>query len=361
MDKELILSVAGSGKTYKICESINLNQKNLIIAFTNQNIKNIRNELIKIYGIIPEKTRVMTFHSFLYRFYILPYEIDIFDYYNIQKIKTKGVTFNNPPEKPGKPGIYNPNYIKDIFFQHYVSKNNYYYCSLMSKLLVKTGCAIKITKKLNYFFDKLLIDEFQDFRDYDYKFLSYVIKNFNNILLVGDYYQHSVSGRNNSGKPFNEINNIDEYKIEIDKLGININDKSLSNSRRCPKNICNFVRKKLMIKINENNNNFGNVIFLTEKKDIKNVLDNNSIIKLIEKNSKKFIFNSINWGYSKGDTYDNICVILTEKFDSIDKDDFDFRKEKISEIMRNKIYVAFTRTKGNLYIIKKRDFELAIK
>ena len=47
MDKRVILAVAGSGKTYYICNNINENSRNIIIAYTNQNIKNIINELTK--------------------------------------------------------------------------------------------------------------------------------------------------------------------------------------------------------------------------------------------------------------------------------------------------------------------------
>lgn len=41
MDKRVILAVAGAGKTYHICHDLNPNNRNLIIAYTNQNVKNI--------------------------------------------------------------------------------------------------------------------------------------------------------------------------------------------------------------------------------------------------------------------------------------------------------------------------------
>ena len=75
MDKRVILSVAGSGKTYHICNEVNETKRNIIIAYTNQNIKNIYKELIKRFGYIPNNTLVMTFHSFLYKFIIYSYTI----------------------------------------------------------------------------------------------------------------------------------------------------------------------------------------------------------------------------------------------------------------------------------------------
>ena len=45
MDKRVILAVAGAGKTYTLCKNVDANKRNIILAFTNQNIKNISKEL----------------------------------------------------------------------------------------------------------------------------------------------------------------------------------------------------------------------------------------------------------------------------------------------------------------------------
>ena len=65
MDKKLVLAVAGSGKTYYICQMLVEDEKNLILAFTHENIKNIRNEIIKRFGYIPEKTCILTVNDTL--------------------------------------------------------------------------------------------------------------------------------------------------------------------------------------------------------------------------------------------------------------------------------------------------------
>ena len=63
----------------------------------------------------------------------------------------------------------------------------------------------------------------------------------------------------------------------------------------------------------------------------------------------------MNWSYSKGDTFDNVCVILTDKFEKLCNNDFSCKN--ISQITINQLYVALTRTKGNLYIIRNSDFK----
>ncbi len=41
-----MLAVAGAGKTYELCHSINKEQRNFLLAYTNENIKNIEKEVI---------------------------------------------------------------------------------------------------------------------------------------------------------------------------------------------------------------------------------------------------------------------------------------------------------------------------
>ena len=215
-------------------------------------------------------------------------------------------------------------------------------------------------KNINNFFDYIYIDEFQDFRQHNYELMEKIIKKSNNIILVGDYFQHSVNARNNTGKPFKvgntketkRIITYEEYIKLLENLKLKVDTETLKKTRRCPENICKFITEKFNIEIYADNNNKGNVIFLENNDKIKEIIENNYIIKLVESDSKIYNFNCINWGYSKGDTYNDICVILTDRFKNL-------KEEKNIEYTStiNKIYVALTRTKGNLYIIEKAKFD----
>lgn len=92
MDKRVILAVAGSGKTYHICNKLNPQKKNLILAFTHENINNILSELVKAYGEIPTLTSVMTFDAFKNRFLLKPYENSILLNFDDNLIRGKGIT-----------------------------------------------------------------------------------------------------------------------------------------------------------------------------------------------------------------------------------------------------------------------------
>ena len=110
MDKKLVLAVAGSGKTYYLCQTLVEKEKNLILAFTHENIKNISNEIIKRFGYIPDKTCILTFSAFLYRYILFPYVFSITKAFDSNK-SIFGVETSASP-KPRINGRFNPKYKK---------------------------------------------------------------------------------------------------------------------------------------------------------------------------------------------------------------------------------------------------------
>ena len=360
MDKRVILAVAGSGKTYHICNSLNPEKKNLILAFTHENIHNIVSELVKAYGKVPELTTVMTFDAFKYRFLLKPYEFSILSSYSPSIPSIKGITTINSPKnsivKNGK-SIHNPLYINKEKIGHYITQQGYCYCDRVSELLLNSKIGNEklldhVSKNLNYFFDYIYIDEFQDYREYDYDLLMNIVKNCNNILLVGDYYQHSVSGTNNSGKPFSKRKSIVPYSDFLNLLQDNkliVDTDSLNVSRRCSLKICNFVRERLKIDIYGNDQKSGDIIIINDMELAQRVIKNNNITKLVYNKADKMPFNAVNWSYSKGDTLNGSCVMLTNATDII----LDISKscKEISPITLNKLYVALTRSSGDTYLI----------
>lgn len=67
------------------------------------------------------------------------------------------------------------------------------------------------------FYDKILIDEFQDFRQFDYDLLLLLCTYFPDTVLVGDFYQHSVAATNNSGKPFKKNITLNSFIENLEK------------------------------------------------------------------------------------------------------------------------------------------------
>lgn len=365
MDKRIILAVAGAGKTYHICHSIDPSKKNLILAYTNENIHNIRKELCDAYKSVPELTTVMTFDSFVYRHLICPYEPSIAEHFYCPTFVSSGICTIDPPPMQIKNAIgkrvTNYKYVKKEKLGHYVTNQGKYYCATLSELVlqVKKGRDSLVKRaavRLNLFYDYLLIDEFQDFREHDYELIMALAKNLNSVLLVGDYYQHSVSAKNNTGKPFKKRDGdvgYSEFISELQSSGFNVDTTTLDKSRRCSAEICDYVSKKLGINISSCNKHKGSIIwaddFATE------ILENKQIVKLVFREADKYSFSSLNWSYSKGDTVDAACVILTDRFDQLGNDNFSIQGMPASTI--NKLYVAMTRSRGDLYLMKSSTFK----
>lgn len=364
MAKKVILAVAGAGKTYHICHKIDPTKKNLVLAYTHENIYNIQKELCDAYGCVPELTKVMTFDAFVYHNLILPYEPSIANHFSASHFTSRGICLTDPPPQRIKNEqgemVYNPLYRKKDTLAHYVTKKHHYYCATLSELAlqVKEGQDSLIKRaaiRLNMFYDSVLIDEFQDFREFDYDLIIRLAKHLNEILLVGDYYQHSVSARNNTGKPFKTQKGDVSYAdfVEcIKKAGFEVDTATLSKSRRCPVDVCNYVSDKLKISIASTGDHEGQVIWADNIAN--DVLSNNQIIKLVYSEAAKYSFPALNWSYAKGDTVDHACVILTKYFEKINEKDFTCKKIATSTL--NKFYVALTRTRGDLYLIKNSTF-----
>jgi hypothetical protein len=360
MAKQVILAVAGAGKTYTICSNVNPKNKNLILAFTHENIHNINSELIKRFGKVPELTNVMTYDAFLYRYILCPFEPTILKYFDKTDFVKKGITTKSPPDRTliikGK-RVPNRAYKKKEEFEHYES-NGRYYCDTLAELILyvkedKNKLITKVAKYINMFYEQVCIDEFQDFREYDFDFIVSLAQKLDNVLLVGDYYQHSVSGDNNSGKPFGKMD-VHTFVEYLEKSKLYVDTTTLSRTRRCPKAVCEFVEEKLEIEFGCDNDHVGDIYWLNEG-NVYEILDDDAVVKLVWNNAKKYSFNAVNWSYSKGDTYNAICIVLTDKVADIQNDDFDVNT--LTEITKNKLYVAITRTKENLYFVKKDVFD----
>lgn len=365
MDKRVILAVAGAGKTYHICHTIDPNKRNLILAYTNENIYNIQRELCSAHNSIPELTTVMTFDSFVYHNMILPYEPSIAEYFGQSQFVSQGICTIDPPPQRIKNNrgqmVANPKYIPKDQLEHYITKNRQYYCATLSELVMqikkdRESLVKRIAARLNMFYDAVLIDEFQDFREYDYDLIITLSKQLKNVILVGDYHQHSVSATNNSGKPFKKRSNDVSYAdfvAELTQAGFSIDETTLEKSRRCSAEVCDFVTQKLGIHIVSYDEHEGSVIWADDIAT--EILENDGIIKLVFQEASIYSFPAMNWSYSKGDTVDVACVILTDRFDSLGSDKFSVKGVPVSTL--NKLYVAMTRSSGTLYLIRASTFK----
>lgn len=181
-------------------------------------------------------------------------------------------------------------------------------------------------------------------------------KLLNDVVLVGDYHQHSVSATNNSGKPFKRRTgdvSYNEFVADLKKDGFEVDVTTLDKSRRCSVAVCQYVNEKLGINIASCGVNEGSVIWAD--KDAAALLEDQQIVKLVYKDATSYSFRAMNWSYSKGDTVDAACVILTDNFEKLADDKFSTNGISVSTL--NKLYVAMTRSRGDLFLIRQSTFK----
>lgn len=335
MDKTLILAVAGAGKTTEIINNIKKDDKTLIITYTENNYNILKNNIIKKFKGIPDNIKIYTYFTFLYRFCFLPLK---------KGFKVKGLDFNSNPNKYIK--------AKDI---------NYYYNRVSKKMYHNRLAKIcsdyfidDIIKRIEKYFNYIYIDEIQDFASHDFNLLLNLIKTNCNILLVGDFYQHTFDTSRDGNVNSNLYNDYDNYinKIKNSDSNIKVDTVNFLKSKRCSKQVCEFITEYLKIKIESYNNHDSIIREIDDENTIEKIANDDNIVKLFYQNSKKYdMKNKDNWGNSKGNTYINTCVVLNKN--GYEK----YKKHKLNELpssTKNKLYVALSRATNDVYIINEK-------
>lgn len=333
VDKRLILAVAGSGKTRYLIDHLNLEERFLIVTYTNTSLNLIKSRIIKRFGFYPVNIKTQTYFEFIYGFCIKPYVLF--------KYNLKGIYWEQPPDFTL--------YLPKTNLDKYLTKSGYLYHNRLGQFVVYENIISEIQKRLEMFYDHFYYDEFQDLGGHDFNFMMQIAQANINFLFVGDFFQNtyvtSFDGKINTTL-YSELN---EYCNKIQASNITIDTKSLSNSYRCSQTICSFVTQNLGIEIDSHRKDITEIIPIIDKNIALSIINNPNIIKLVYDKSHQRPFISKNWGDCKGeDDYNDTCIILNKTTAKI------FAKNKFNELKprtKNKLYVALTRTRGNCYLI----------
>lgn len=338
-NKKLIHAVAGSGKTRLIVDNVDPSKRNLIITYTETNQKILEQRLIRKFSRIPEDTHIFGVFEFLYSFCLVPY-------FNG---RPKGINFNYKKENR----FDNNSIDKDGRIIH----NQLSHALLESKLRYNKK-QIKLEHlyldRIDQFFDFIFVDECQDFESYDFDWMLSLSKLNASVYLLGDFYQktYSTSLSGNKGKGIHS--DINKWFEAFEKNDFDVDITSLSNSHRCPPEICEFIKEKLGIDIESSKPkcDLEKIKLLENRDEIDSVMRNDAIMKLFYQKSSQYDCNSLNWGESKGGEFNNVCVVLNNTtWNHYEKDTL----LNLVPSTKAKFYVACTRTLGNLYFIAENE------
>lgn len=335
MDKRVVLSVAGSGKTSYIINSLDLVSHSLILTYTDNNLKNITNRVFEKFDCLPPNITIMSYFTFLYKFCYKPF-LSV-------KRELDGLFWDTPPKCTAKMRRNNP--------QYYFHGSNRAYHNRLAKLFEVEEIEENICARVNKYFDVLYVDEVQDFGGHDFNFLINISKNITKMILVGDFFQHTYDTSRDGNVNRNLYNNFIDYTSKLTTNGFTLDLTMLSKSYRCSPTVCKFVSDNLFIDISSHKGKDTLVKEVTDMVEIEKLVCNSKIIKLFYQNHIKYNMFSLNWGSSKGlDDFEDICVVLNAKTYGL------FVAGKLDDLnpqTRNKLYVACTRAKRHLYFIEE--------
>lgn len=333
MDKRLILSVAGSGKTTFIINQLNLETRSLIITYTNNNYDNLRKKVVDKFGYIPESIRIYTYFDFLYNFCFKPYL-----YF---KIPAKGINWNTPPAFTQR--------LKRNNIKFYIDSNWKLYHNRIAKLLDESSVYDKVNHRIEKYYDNLFIDEIQDYGGHDFNFILSMMRSNVRICLVGDFFQHTFDTSSDGNVNKTLYSDLDKYKKKFTTAGVAVDCCTLSNSYRCSPSICTFIQSELNIPIFSHRQDQVEIRLIEASDQIQQLFKCKDTVKLFYQNHHKYPCFSENWGASKGvDSYNDVCVVLNKSTYDL------YKKNKLIEMngkTMNKFYVACTRARRNLYFI----------
>jgi DNA helicase-2/ATP-dependent DNA helicase PcrA len=340
MDKRVVFAVAGSGKTSSIIDSLENDSRCLIVTYTDNNTRHVKNRVIERFGEIPGGIRIYSYFTFLYSFCFRP----ICGY----ELKTKGINFNFPLPQ------YSQRSKKDTR-EHYIDKNGRLYSNRIAKLLIEFNAVPDVIQRIEKFYDAVCFDEVQDFAANDFNLICSLAKSNVDIRLVGDFYQHTfdTSRDGNTQKSLHEC--FDKYCAKLNKAGFEVDLTSLSNSYRCSPSVCDFVSENIGIKILSHREDEVVVEYVDNVDEIDSIFNNDSVVKLFYQKSDSYAGNTANWGNTKGlDHFRDVCVVLNPK---TLKAFYASSLDKLNPTTKNKLYVACTRAKGSLYFVPEKSLK----
>lgn len=342
MDKRVVFAVAGSGKTKLIVDELTIDSKAAIVTYTLRNEENLRSRVIQKFGTIPKGVRIYSYYTFLYSFCFRPI-VGI-------NLQDKGINFDMPPTFTAR--------LPRTNLKFYIDNSQRMYSNRLAKFLQQFNYIGDIQERLTKYFDTVFIDEVQDLGGHDFNFILDLVPTNINFLFVGDFFQHTFDTSRDGALNAGLYKDYGKYKERFEKAGIEVDETSLIKSHRCSPTICNFVTEALGIDIQSHQQKETELEHIVEEQKIKEIFDCNLTVKLFYQSSGKFQGYTCNWGASKGeDKYNNVCVVLNKTTFT------HFKKGTLLELnpqTRNKLYVACTRSKNNLYLISEASLKKVI-
>jgi DNA helicase II / ATP-dependent DNA helicase PcrA len=353
----LLIAAVGSGKTTFLAnEALKIEDKKVLITtYTEANESEIRAKIIKEKGCIPRNITIQTWFSFLLKHGVRPYQSCMNDELQESKIgfhltsEQSGFRYHN---RQGQPVYWG----EQDFFRYYFTRNLRIYSDKTSKFIIEANKKMKgeVINRLSRIYPYIFIDEIQDLAGWDLEIVKILLNTPSILLMVGDPRQVTyLTNHPKKYKKYKDGNIKGFLENECKKDICDIDEKTLQNSHRNSELICSFSSaiypeyeacrpcrcKKCREQIPDHQG-----VFLIKNSCVSEYCKNFNPQIL---HYQKAEFPDLNYGISKGLSFDRILIYPTEKIRKyLENGDV----SKIDSI-RAKFYVAVTRARYSVGIV----------
>lgn len=329
MDKRVIFAVAGSGKTTLLIRRLSEDRRTLLLTFTVNNEAHLRAQIIRRFGFIPEGIRVMTGLSFC--------------------------TVLLPAFPAGAAGIAWPE------LRPAPTQNTAHECPALSgsrrtavspearTFTDSLGLLPDIRIRLARYYDELLVDEVEDFAGHDFNFLLELCRAEITVLCCGDFYQHTFDTSHDGNVNSTLHDDITRYEARFDAAGFAVDRDTLNRTWRCSASVCEFITGQLNIRIAAHGIHASLIETIADTERSATLHADNTVIKLFYREHHRYGCYSMNWGASKGlDHFQDVCIVMGSSHWKL------LTRQELATLppsSRNRLYVACSRARGNIYFV----------
>lgn len=365
-ENKLIIAAAGAGKTtFLVEEAYRRSEDVLITTFTLENEAEIRQKFIQKYGSVPRHVVIQTWFSFLLQHGVRPYQgrchQDLFEK------KIKGIVWVN--EQSGVKCRRNDAKKTPILYKEetefekcYFNDDMKLFTDKLARFVVRANKNSNgdVIDRISRIYPTIFVDEVQDLAGYDLEILKLLFHSRSTVFCVGDprqvtYYTH-WERMNNSYRNGMITKYVNEKCYKSDK--IIVDESTLAFSHRNNLQICDFSSKIYPSHLKPQPCKCPNChtatlehqgVFIVKSSDLDVYLSRYTPVQLRHNilTSTKRGYTSLNFGESKGKTYNRIVIYPTEDMKKWLKD----TRTNLADATRAKLYVAVTRAKYSVAFV----------
>ena len=341
-NNKIIIASAGSGKTEKLISAAcsDFSRRCLITTYTINNLEQIRNRLVKAFGIVPPHIHLTTWYSFLLNEAVRPYQNFL-----LAGPRIRGICFEE-----GRSTTYKKRADTERF---YLTRSCEIYSDTLSDFAYQ--CDIKsrglVIKRLKDMYDHVFIDEMQDMAGYDFDFLISLLKSGPTIYAVGDIRQRTYTTNHSPRNRQYEGENLLTLYQKWQKADL-CEISNMSESFRCNQPICDIadsIYPNLPPTKSKNLDMTGHDgVFVISANQVDEYMRCWDPIPLrFDKNTECNFPQAMNFGESKGLTFERVVIFSNGPIcKALANGRFEFATQSAA-----KIYVAITRAKHSVAFV----------